>query len=109
MPSHPQKIATVLLLYINYEPFLSLVNFLGEFNPKSDRERQGYKLYSDFQKMQLKECMHWSKTFLLVFLEEEVKVIIKAGKPSKLIAYEHKKKPCHRPYEAASPTVKNIE
>lgn len=35
--------------------------------------------------------MHWSKTFVLVFLEEEVKVIIKAGKPSKLIAYERKK------------------
>ena len=59
------------LLYVNYEPFLSFVNFLGEFNPKSDTERQGYILYLVFQKMQLNECVHWSKTFLWVFLDKE--------------------------------------
>ena len=34
--------------------------------------------------MQLNECVHWTKTFLWVFLDE-------AGKPSKLIANVHKK------------------
>ena len=59
------------LLYVNYEPFLSFVNFLGQFNPKSDTERQGCRLYSVFPKMQLNECVHWTKTFLWVFLDEE--------------------------------------
>lgn len=35
--------------------------------------------------------MYWSKIFVLVFLEEEFKVIIKVGKFSKLIVYEYKK------------------